>query len=201
MISLLESGMGLERVHVGIFTELGILYGKYRPEKLIHHCKTHLQSMNIPKLLRVTEKYGLWQEAVFLHSSYNDADKAAAIMMEHSPTCFEHEVFVNLMNKVSNTDLHYKAIQFYLEEQPMLINDLLKGINKKLDLVRCVSALKKTGYLPLVTPFLKLAQPANSREVNESLHEIYIEECDSAALRESISHYDNFDALSLARAT
>lgn len=31
MIGLLETGLGLERVHVGIFTELGILYAKYRP--------------------------------------------------------------------------------------------------------------------------------------------------------------------------
>lgn len=31
MISLLETGVGLERAHVGIFTELAILYAKYHP--------------------------------------------------------------------------------------------------------------------------------------------------------------------------
>ena len=35
MISLLETGTGLERAHVGIFTELAILYAKHRPEKLM----------------------------------------------------------------------------------------------------------------------------------------------------------------------
>ena len=31
MISLLETGLGLERAHVGLYTELGILYAKYQP--------------------------------------------------------------------------------------------------------------------------------------------------------------------------
>lgn len=31
LIGLLESGIGLERAHMGIFTELGVLYAKYRP--------------------------------------------------------------------------------------------------------------------------------------------------------------------------
>lgn len=39
MISLLETGMGLERAHVGIFTELGVMYAKYAPEKLGEHIK------------------------------------------------------------------------------------------------------------------------------------------------------------------
>lgn len=201
MISLLETGIGLERVHVGIFTELGVLYAKYRPEKLTGHCRAHLQSMNIPKLLRVCEKYGLWAEAVFLHSSYNDADKAVFLMMEHSPTCFEHESFVQLLNKVSNSDLHYRAIQFYLEEQPHQLNDLLKGIAKKVDLVRTVQLMKRSGYIALVAPFLKVAQSANSREVNEALNEIFLQECDYPSLRESINRYDNFDQLALAKAT
>ena len=28
--ALLESGIGLERAHMGIFTELGLLYSKYK---------------------------------------------------------------------------------------------------------------------------------------------------------------------------
>lgn len=39
MISLLETCMSLDRAHVGIFTELGVLYAKYRPEKLTEHIK------------------------------------------------------------------------------------------------------------------------------------------------------------------
>ena len=33
LISLMEAGLGLERAHMGMFTELSILYAKYRPEK------------------------------------------------------------------------------------------------------------------------------------------------------------------------
>jgi len=32
-ITLLEAALSLERAHMGIFTELSILYSKYRPEK------------------------------------------------------------------------------------------------------------------------------------------------------------------------
>lgn len=49
MISLLETGMGLDRAHVGIFTELGVLLAKYRPERLMEHCKQYT-SVNITLL-------------------------------------------------------------------------------------------------------------------------------------------------------
>ena len=32
-IALLEAGLSLERAHMGIFTDLSILYSKYRPDK------------------------------------------------------------------------------------------------------------------------------------------------------------------------
>lgn len=41
LIALMESGIGLERAHMGIFTELGILYARYRSpwafETLVSH--------------------------------------------------------------------------------------------------------------------------------------------------------------------
>ena len=36
-MSLLEASLGLERAHMGMFTELSILYSKYKPEKLREH--------------------------------------------------------------------------------------------------------------------------------------------------------------------
>lgn len=51
LISLLESGIGLERAHMGIFTELGILFAKYNPEKLMEHLKLFATRLNIPRLL------------------------------------------------------------------------------------------------------------------------------------------------------
>ncbi|KAJ1437607.1 Tetratricopeptide-like helical domain superfamily [Sesbania bispinosa] len=52
LISLMESGLGLERAHMGIFTELGVLYARYRPEKLMEHIKLFSTRLNIPKLIR-----------------------------------------------------------------------------------------------------------------------------------------------------
>ena len=33
ILALLEAALSLERAHMGIFTELSILYSKYKPEK------------------------------------------------------------------------------------------------------------------------------------------------------------------------
>lgn len=40
----------------GVFTELGILYSKYLPEKLMEHLKIFHNRMNVPKMLRACEK-------------------------------------------------------------------------------------------------------------------------------------------------
>jgi len=40
-------------------------------------------------------------------------------MIEHSPTAFSHEIFINLIQKVSSHDLYIKAVEFYLEEEPL----------------------------------------------------------------------------------
>lgn len=41
MIALLESGMHMDRAHIGIFTELGVMYAKYKPEKLMEHIRNY----------------------------------------------------------------------------------------------------------------------------------------------------------------
>jgi clathrin heavy chain len=39
LMQLMEQGLGLDNAHAGIFTELGVLYSKYLPEKLMEHVK------------------------------------------------------------------------------------------------------------------------------------------------------------------
>lgn len=39
LIALFENGLSLERAHMGMFTELAILYAKYSPEKVMEHLK------------------------------------------------------------------------------------------------------------------------------------------------------------------
>ena len=47
-------------------------------------------------------------------------------MMEHSPCCYNHDNFVNNLLKVNNSDLIYRSINFYIEEEPMRLNELLR---------------------------------------------------------------------------
>jgi clathrin heavy chain len=43
LIQLLETGLGLDQAHIGIFTELGVLYAKYVPIRLMDHLRTYFQ--------------------------------------------------------------------------------------------------------------------------------------------------------------
>ena len=98
--------------------------------------------MNIAKLLRACERYLHWSEAVYLYSHYDEYDNAINIMIEHSPTAWSHDLFVNLIQKVANYDLFYKSMLFYLEEEPERINDFLKSLSSKIDLTKAVSVVK-----------------------------------------------------------
>jgi len=106
-----------------------------------------------------------------------------------------------LIQKVSNHDIYYKAIDFYIDEQPMQVNALLKALANKLDLSKTVSLIRKNGCLPLIIPFLKSVQSQNNQGVNDCLNELYLEEEDHESLRKSISSYDSFDPIVLARRT
>merc|ERR1712084_72787 len=148
LISLLDSGLANERAHVGMYTELGILYSKYKPEKLTDFIKMNTAKLNIPKLIQACERHNLWEQAVFLYTHYDEFDSAANTMMAHSPIAFSHDQFQMIMQKVSNMELYYKAIQFYLDEQPMQLNSLLSTIVAKVDYARVVQQVRKTGNLP-----------------------------------------------------
>lgn len=125
-ILLLEQTITNEKSHVSIFTQLAIMYAKYKREKLFDFIKTYFAKLNVAKLIRVCEKYLHWNEVVYLHSNYKEYDNAVKVMMEHSPSCFTHDAFVSNLLKVNNSDLLYKAISFYLEEEPLRLNELLK---------------------------------------------------------------------------
>ena len=183
LISLLEQGMNLERTHNGIYTDLGIAYSKYQPKRLMDFIRAYSGKLQIPKLVRACEQYQMWPEAVYLHSIYEQQDQAIITMIEHSPTAWRHDTFSQNIVLVANHDLWYKAMLFYLEEEPMLLNDLLKLLAQKIDLTRTVSTMKKTGHIALITPFLESVQNQNVSAVNEALNEIYLENEDFEKLR------------------
>ncbi|KZV21086.1 clathrin heavy chain 1-like [Dorcoceras hygrometricum] len=199
LISLMESGLGLERAHMGIFTELGVLYARYRHEKLMEHIKLFSTRLNIPKLIRACDEQQHWQELTYLYVQYDEFDNAATTVMNHSPEAWEHMQFKDIIVKVANVELYYKAVHFYLQEHPDLINDILNVLALRIDHTRVVDIMRKAGHLRLVKPYMVAVQSNNVSAVNEALNEIYVEEEDYDRLRESIDLHDNFDQIGLAQ--
>ena len=56
-----------------------------------------------------------------------------------------------------------QALQFYLDNKPLLINDLLSVLVPRLDHNRTVKFFDKGHNLPLVKPYLKLVQSNNNK--------------------------------------
>ncbi|WIA40738.1 hypothetical protein OEZ86_004423 [Tetradesmus obliquus] len=189
---------GLERAHMGIFTELGLLYAKFRPAKLMEHLKLFGKRLNIPRLIRVCEEQGHWKELVHLYIQYDEYDNAAHAMIAHSPVAWEHVTFKDVAIKVSNVDVYYKGIRFYLQEHPELLADVMKAMEVRLDHARVVLMFRKEGALPLIKDYLMNVQKTNILEVNEAVNELLIDEEDFEGLRSSITTHDNFDQVGLA---
>jgi clathrin heavy chain len=198
LIALLESGIGLERAHMGIFTELGVLYARNRPERLMEHLKLFASRLNVPQLIRVCEELELWRELTFLYVQYDEYDNALGVMVAHSPLAWEHVQFKDVAVRVKTQDALYRGVTFYLEEHPDLLVDLLKVVEARVDHGRVVEIVRRAGQLPLAKEYLVNVQKNNLAPVNEAINELLIEEEDWEGLRESTSTYDNFDQLALA---
>ena len=48
------------------------------------------------------------------------------LQIAHSPIAWEHVLFKDVAVKVSNLEVYYRAVSFYLQEHPDLLVDLLK---------------------------------------------------------------------------
>ncbi|GAB5579287.1 clathrin heavy chain 2 isoform X1 [Prionailurus iriomotensis] len=202
LISLLEAALGLERAHMGMFTELAILYSKFKPQKMPEHLELFWSRVNIPKVLRAAEQAHLWAELVFLYDKYEEYDNAVLTMINHPTDAWREGQFKDVIAKtrgVANVELYYKALQFYLDYKPLLINDLLLVLAPRLDHTRTVGFFSKAGQLPLVKPYLRSVQSHNNKSVNEALNHLLTEEEDYQGLRASIDAYDNFDNIALAQ--
>jgi len=199
VMSLMESGLNLERAHMGIFTELGILYAKYRPDKLMEHIKLFWSKLNIRKLLFSCETGHHWEELVFLYNHYDEFDNACTTMIAHPSSAWEHSLFKETIAKVTNSEIFYKSIQFYLEYAPTQLVDMLTVVIQKLDHVRVVGQLRREGQLFLIKEYLLKVQPENIKEVNDALYELYVEDEDHVALAKAIDMFSNFDQIEMAK--
>jgi len=199
IINLLEAGLSLERAHMGIFTELSILLSKYRPAKLMEHLKLFVARINIPKVIKATEKAHLWPELVFLYIKYDEFDNASLAMIERSADAWEHNQFKDVIVRAANVEIYYKALTFYLQEQPTLLTDLLTVLIPRIDHSRVVRMFRQIDHIPLIRSYLIAVQHFNLEAVNDAYNDLLIEEEDYKTLRDSIDSFDNFNNISLAK--
>ncbi|CAE7658439.1 unnamed protein product [Symbiodinium sp. KB8] len=184
LIELLELGQSGEETHKGIFTELGVQYSRHQPSKLMKHVRAFTPRMNVSRMLKAVEEARAWPEAAYMHVATEEFDSAVRVMMEHSPSAFNGEQFLDIIQK----------------EEPMSLEELLRVLTPTLDHSRVVHFMRKhEQYLPLVMPYLRSVQSQNLTAVNEAINDTYIECEDFAALRESINAHDAFDQLDLAK--
>lgn len=199
LISLFEQGIGLEDAHIGIFTELGILYTKHMPDKVMDHCKVFFSKLNVSKVVRACERARLFQAAVYLYMQDKQYDNAVKTMMERA-NAWANDLFLDSITKVRNSELMYKAVSHYLTFHPMIFTRLMEVMEENIDHNRVVNILKRTGEwaLQVGMQYMKSVQKYNISIVNETLHELYIDEEDYEALRKSIEKFNNFNMIALA---
>jgi clathrin heavy chain len=197
LIELLDAGLSLERAHMGMFTELGIAISKYQTPRTMEHLKLFWSRSNIPKLIVACQEAHLWQELVFLYQHYDEWDNAALEMMEHAEDAWEHSHFREVIVKVANLEIYYKALIFYRTQHPNQLVDLMTALTPRIDVNRVVSIFGED--FPLIKSFLISVQAQNKRSVNSAIHDLLIEEEDYKTLRDSVEAYDNYDAPELAQ--
>jgi clathrin heavy chain len=173
VVSLFEQGLGLEDAHIGIFTELGVLYTKHVPAKVMEHCKVFFSKLNVSKIVRACERARLFQPAVYLYMQDKQHDNALKIMMERA-TAWDNDLFLDSVLKVRNAELMYKAVNYYLTTHPSLFTRLMEVMDETVDHSRVVSQLRRTGdwAMQLGQPYLKSVQKYNLSPVNEALNEV-----------------------------
>jgi clathrin heavy chain len=199
IIQLLESALNLERAHGGIFTNLTCLYAKYQPEKCLDHLKQCYERVALFKVIKVLLQMHMWNELTFAYEKYNEIDNAINTMMQHPTMAWNHAHFKDLIAQISNPDILYRSINFYLTYDPKEVEEVLGIIGPKVDATRVVDTFKRSGNLQLIKKWLASIQSNNVQAVNEALNQMYIDDGDYESLRRSIDQYDLFDQITLAR--
>ena len=199
LVSLFEQGLGLEDAHIGIFTELGVLYTKHVPEKVMEHCKVFFSKLNVGKVVRACERARLYSPSVYLYMADKQFDNAVKVQMDHA-TAWDNDTFLDSITKVRNAEIMYKAVSFYLTQHPLLFTRMMEVLEETIDHSRVVNQLRRTGdsALQLGQEYMKSVQKLNLSPVNEALNELYTEDEDYESLRKSIDSYQNFNMIALA---
>merc|ERR1711972_976160 len=87
-------------------------------DKLKEHLELFWSRVNIPKVLRAAEQAHLWSGLVVLYDKYEEYDNAITPMMSPAPVAWKESQFKDIITKVANIELYYRALSFYLEYKP-----------------------------------------------------------------------------------
>jgi clathrin heavy chain len=68
---------------------------------------------------------------------------------------------------------YYKAVSFYLQEQPTLLNDLLTVLIPRIDHSRVVRTFKQIDHIPLIRPYLIAVQHVRLDDMNPPVKHSY----------------------------
>lgn len=184
---------------MGIFTEMGVILAKYKPEKLLEHINMYSKKLNAHKLMSTCEEYHHWTPLRVLQVLNNDWVAALNTMMKHHADCWDHEIYKDVASHVGASDALYTSIAFYMRTHPNLVNDYLSGVFKKVDPEKVLIEIQRVAPLFVIRSYLETAQEKNNKKVNETLNAMYVEEENFVALRHSVETYNNFDAEELSR--
>ncbi|RIB09073.1 armadillo-type protein [Gigaspora rosea] len=117
-----------------------------------------------------------------LYENYGEFDNGSLAMMNRASDAWEHSRFKDIIVKVSNVEIYYKALKFYMDEH------LLVSLTPRIYHTRVVQMFHKADNLPLIKSYLISVQGTNNEAVNEAYNNILIE--DYKSLRDS---FDSFD--------
>ncbi len=92
-----------------MFTELAILYSKYKPEKLQEHLELFPDRISLPKVIRWCQTNAQWKELTYLYKASNEHENAAMTMINHPVEAWDHNEFKSIIAKVNNLDTTYKV--------------------------------------------------------------------------------------------
>ncbi|KAH0480016.1 MAG: hypothetical protein KVP17_004537 [Porospora cf. gigantea B] len=202
LIALLEAGTQ-KHSSSALLTELACVYADYRPDALmafLESPKLQNERLNVPKLVRACERNELWRELVFVHCTYGEFDQAVHVTLKHADVAWSHEAFCRTQAKVSNTEILYRCVDFYVEQHPDLLVEMLNEITDTVDHGRLIERVRRADRLQLVRPYLESVQVReDTHSVNSALHEMYVEAGDFTSLRKSVLRVSNFDHLVLAQ--
>ena len=128
LIALMEAGLGLERAHMAMFTELAILYTKYKPQKTMEHLKLFWSRINIPKVIRACEEAALHAEQVMLYIHYDEFDNAVLAMMEHSVDAWVSSFWesINVRNTIPSSKLlsRQRILRFTIDHSTFISKNI-----------------------------------------------------------------------------